>query len=290
MKLELTLSKEAISKYFSILMTDKNARLRICNNILVTSNELVENWSVFLEKINLKEQFEQWFYTEAISTEQYIKKVEIIEATDENDIIIKTCDSSRDKIIVADNNIIPANKRNSFKFVSNVDFNKDKCQRIKVQDIEKVYCRNICNDIFSLYEEPIVIDVSLNSNSKVLAEYLSKFYENTFQFIIRDMYLCNTENLRNFQKYILPYLDKQNCNIIIQLHWDNSNDKNRMESIFNNMLGYNIKLINISNEKYMHESFIESDEYKFNIGYRMRLFGDIDDGLTEQDLITITKK
>ena len=205
MKLELTLSKEAISKYFSILMTDKNARLRICNNILVTSNELVENWSVFLEKINLKEQFEQWFYTEEISTEQYIKNVEIIEATDENDIIIKTCDSSRDKIIVADNNIIPANKRNSFKFVSNVDFNKDKCQRIKVQDIEKVYCRNICNDIFSLYEEPIVIDVSLNSNSKVLAEYLSKFYENTFQFIIRDMYLCNTENLRNFQKYILPY-------------------------------------------------------------------------------------
>ena len=85
-----------------------------------------------------------------------------------------------------------------------------------------------------------------------MAEYLSKFYENTFQFIIRDMYLCNTENLRNFQKYILPYLDKQNCNIIIQLHWDNSNDKNRMESIFNNMLGYNIKLINISNEKYMH--------------------------------------
>lgn len=63
-----------------------------------------------------------------------------------------------------------------------------------------------------------------------------------------------------------------------------------MESIFNNMDGYNIKVINTANEKCMHESFIEADKCKFNIGYRMRLFGDKDDGLTEQDTITITTK
>ena len=85
-------------------------------------------------------------------------------------------------------------------------------------------------------------------------------------------------------------MDKQNCKIEIQLYWNTSSEKKQMESIFNNMDGYNIKVINTVNEKCMHESFIESDKYKFNIGYRMRLFGDKDDGLTEQDTITITTK
>lgn len=290
MKLELTLSKETISNYFSVSRMMINAKSRISNNVLVVSSELINIWEKYLVSKNLEEQFNQWFYMEAVLSQDYVRKVKIGNSINEQDIMINTCELSNDKIIVADNNVIPGNKRNNLRVIFNRDFNNNKIQRIKVQDIEKVYCRNIYNDIFSLYETPVVIDVSLNSNSKILAEYLSKFYENTSKLIIRDLYLSNVDNLRNFKKYILPYLDKQNCKIEIQLYWNTSSEKKQMESIFNNMDGYNIKVINTVNEKCMHESFIESDKYKFNIGYRMRLFGDKDDGLTEQDTITITTK
>ena len=290
MKLELTLSKETISNYFSVSRMMINAKSRISNNVLVVSSELINIWEKYLVSKNLEEQFNQWFYMEAVLSQDYVRKVKIGNSINEQDIMINTCELSNDKIIVADNNVIPGNKRNNLRVIFNRDFNNNKIQRIKVQDIEKVYCRNIYNDIFSLYETPVVIDVSLNSNSKILAEYLSKFYVNTSKLIIRDLYLSNVDNLRNFKKYILPYLDKQNCKIEIQLYWNTSSEKKQMESIFNNMDEYNIKVINTVNEKCMHESFIESDKYKFNIGYRMRLFGDKDDGLTEQDTITITTK
>lgn len=211
MKLELTLSKETISNYFSVSRMMINAKSRISNNVLVVSSELINIWEKYLVSKNLEEQFNQWFYMEAVISQDYVRKVKIgnsINSINEQDIMINTCELSKDKIIVADNNIILGNKRKNLRVISNKDFNNNKIQRIKVQDIEKVYCRNICNDIFSLYETPVVIDVSLNSNSKILAEYLAKFYENTSKLIIRDLYLSNVENLRNFKKYILPYLDK----------------------------------------------------------------------------------
>ena len=195
MKLELTLSKETISNYFSVSRMMINAKSRISNNVLVVSSELINIWEKYLVSKNLEEQFNQWFYMEAVLSQDYVRKVKIGNSINEQDIMINTCELSNDKIIVADNNVIPGNKRNNLRVIFNRDFNNNKIQRIKVQDIEKVYCRNIYNDIFSLYETPVVIDVSLNSNSKILAEYLSKFYENTSKLIIRDLYLSNVDNL-----------------------------------------------------------------------------------------------
>ena len=293
MRLELTLSKETVSNYFSVSITNKNTKIRISNNILVVSNELIDIWQNFLESRNLKDQFNQWFYMEAVLSTDYVTKVTLNTSGDnstENNVIINTCELSRDKIIVGEStNIIPANKRGTIKFISNSDFNREKKQRIKILDIYNVYCKNRCSDIFSLYETPVVIDVNLNSDSNILAKYLSKFYENSPKLIIRDLYLANTENLRNFRKYILPYVDKHMCNITIQFHWDTATQKRQLESIFNNLDGYTINIENVSKEC-MHESFIESDKYKFNIGYRLKLFGVKDDGLTQQDTITITRK
>lgn len=39
-----------------------------------------------------------------------------------------------------------------------------------------------------------------------------------------------------------------------------------------------------------HKSFIETDKYIIDLGYRLRVFGDRDDQKTEEEIINITKK
>lgn len=292
MKLELTLCKEIIYRNFSMGSEDINLKLRIANNRLVVSDELINIWKEFFISKDAENIFENWFYGNAVLSQGYIKKVKLDETNkDEKTVIIETCLLSKDKIIVGDNNFIPINKRENIKFISNRNFNNEKNQRIKIEDISNVFNRRRIDNLFSIYETPIVIDVSMNSDSYILSKYLSLFYKDSSKVIIRDMYLDNEENLRNFKKYILPYIDKSKCEVVLQLYWGkNASRKKELELKFNNLEGYNIIIQGLRHKEFTHESFIESDKYKLNIGYRMKLFGDKDDGLTEQETVTITKK
>lgn len=292
MKLELTLCKEIIYRHFSIGSEDINLKLRIANNRLIVSDELINIWKEFFISKNAGNIFENWFYGNAVLSQGYIKKVELDETDkDEKTAIIETCLLSEDKIIVGDNNFIPVNKRENITFISNRNFNNDKNQRIKIEDISNVFNRRRMDNMFSIYETPVVIDVSMNSDSYILSQYLSLFYKDSSKVTIRDMYLDNEENLRNLKKYILPYIDKSKCEVVLQLYWgDNASRKKELEKIFNNLEGYNITIQGLRRKEFTHESFIESDKYKLNIGYRMKLFGDKDDGLTEQETVIITKK
>lgn len=292
MKLELTLCKEIIYKYFSIGSEDINLKLRIANNKLIVSDELINIWREFFISKNAENIFENWLYGNAVLSQGYIKKVALDETDkDEENVIIDTCLLSEDKIIVGENNFIPAQKRQNITFISNSNFNKNKNQRIKIEDISNVFNRRRMDNMFSIYETPVVIDVSMNSDSYILAQYLALFYKDSSKVTIRDMYLDNEDNLRNLKKYILPYIDKSKCQVVLQLYWgNNASRKKELEKIFNNLDGYNITIQGLRHKEFTHESFIESDKYKLNIGYRMKLFGDKDDGLTEQETVIITKK
>ncbi|MDU2444619.1 MAG: hypothetical protein E7D43_09370 [Clostridium perfringens] len=293
MRLELTLCNNTIKKYFTFSRENINLKSRIDNNILVVSEELIELWENSCDNELLKNQFKEWFYGNVVLTNGYIKKVklqDLSENINEKDIIIETCDLSIDKILVAESNIIQGNKKTMIRYINNSIFNMDKKQRIKVQDINNIIYRRINNDFFSIYETPITIDVTANSDSKCLAEYLSLFYNDSKNITIKDVYLDNEENLRNFKKYVLPFIKKEDCKITLLLYWKDGNRKNELERVFKGINGYNIEIKKLPSSTHLHDSFIEGDNYKINIGYRLKLFGDKDDGLTEQDIITITRK
>lgn len=123
-----------------------------------------------------------------------------------------------------------------------------------------------------------------------MAEYLSLFYKDSKNITIKDVYLDNEENLRNFKNYILPFIDKEKCKITLLLYWENSTKKKELERKFKQIKGYNIEIKKLPNSSHLHDSFIEGDNYKINIGYRLKLFGDRDDGLTEEEVVNITRK
>lgn len=65
---------------------------------------------------------------------------------------------------------------------------------------------------------------------RVILYIKSKFIINSKSIMIKDSYLNNQSNERNLNKYILPYLDLDNCQIKIETIWDKygkeQNEKN----------------------------------------------------------------
>lgn len=289
MRLELTVCKEGIDKVFSISPNDVNAKVRVKNNILAVSEELQKNWEEYFESKNMQYNYQQWFAT-MVLFEDRIKKIKDIGATsDENDILLATSNLSKDKLLVAKSNIIPSDKRAIVKYVSIDTFNSEKKHRVEVEDIRKLKMSNRTTDIFNLYETPITVDVKKNSNSKILAEYLSEFYSDSNKLVIQDMYLDNPVNTQNLREYILPYIDKEKCEITLNLFWGtDSNKKRDLERKFKDFDGYKVNIIGISQKDEAHSSFIESDKYKINLGYRLRIFGE--NNKTECEIINITQK
>lgn len=292
MRLQLTLSKENIYKQFTIGADDLNAKIRIKNNILVVSKELVAEWKKYIDSKGCIKYFDDWFYGVAIP-QGIVKKVKIVEDAElqtENEILIKTCELSEDKILVAESNIVPNDKKDIIKFISSKIFNNEKLQQIEIKDIEDVELRKVYTNIFSIYETPIVLKVSKNLDSSILAEYLSNFYKGTSKLIISDNFLDNEENLRNFRTYILPYINKENCEIITKFFWDNGERKKELERKFNNIDGYKCSVKKLPDKSQAHKFYIESDKYTLYWGYRLKIFGGRDNGCTEEDNVTIIRK
>lgn len=293
MRLEITPSKEVMSKRFNPSSTYDNYRYRLDKHTVIVSNELIEIIEKDAEVNNYEDLFEEWFLSRYREVKK-LKKVKINdinideEDIDGNDIIvIKTSYASDDKIVIGDFNSTIINKYIDVKFIPTRIFIKDKKQTVNLSDIDNVLNRNRFDKIFDIYETPIYIEVSNGGDSKVLAEYLSRFYANKDFITIKDTYLDNRDNERNLNNYILAYINKDSSKIRFLICWESSN-KQKLESKYTNYRGYNSE-INKVHDNMQHDSFIKTDDYKIDLGYRLKVFGDRDDDKTEHETITIVK-
>ncbi|QGU96280.1 hypothetical protein GOM49_15315 [Clostridium bovifaecis] len=210
MRLDITLDKNTIKNKFNIDTKYDVLRSRVNRHTIVVSNELKQIWDKDAEKNNYKQPYNEWFLS-ILREKTKVNKVSIgkskednDKALDEKDISIKTALASQDKILLGNYSSNIKGRYSQIKFISEEIFTSKDKQTVKLGDIENVILRKKYDSVFDIYETPIRIEVTYG-NAGILGQYLSKFYKNTKNIIIKDKYLNNPENERNLNAYIKAY-------------------------------------------------------------------------------------
>ena len=125
----------------------------------------------------------------------------------------------------------------------------------------------------------------MGDDARLLADYLSQFYRDSKHITIKDTYLHKNEY--NLRHYVMEYIPKT-TEITFRVFW-NQRIKDQLTQHFTNYMGYPT-LVVIENKKLSHHSYIESDHYIIDLGYRLRVFGDKMDGRAEEEVIVVSRK
>ena len=206
---------------------------------------------------------------------------------DEERVLISTAMASKDKILVANLDITTRRKNKSVLYVSEGTFMREESQTVNMKDVRKVMVAGKTHSIFDIFETPVRLEVQLDSDSNLLGSYLSKFLKDSKNIRVLDRYILQPENERNLNEYILKYVNKSTTKLTFVISENLS--KNDIVEKFTNYNGYKSNVEFVDN-KQTHHSLIEADYYIIDLGYRLRVFGDIEDGKTEEEIINITRK
>lgn len=293
MRLELVVSKDIIKRKFDINDKYNKLRDRLNKHQIIVSNELLKTWEQDAKDNKYQDQFQNWYFS-IINSKKKMKKVKTVkynkvkEARNfEEKILVATALASEDKIVVGNIDIKTRRKNRTVSFVSEGTFMRENSQTVTMKDVRKVIIAGKTHSIFDVYETPVRLEVELDSDSDILGIYLSKFIKDSENIKIKDRYIIQPENERNLNEYILKYVDKQNTKLTFVI--SENNKKEATIEKFTNYYGYKSNIEFIDNKE-THHSSIETDEYIIDLGYRLRVFGDVDDGKTEHEVINITKK
>lgn len=293
MRLEIVVSKDIIKRKFDIDDKYNKVRERLDNHTLVVSDKLLEIWENDAKQNNYQEQFQNWYFS-IINSKKKIKKVNRVKnnkiknaKNEEVRTLIATAMNSDDKISVGNININTRRKNRDLLYVSEGTFMRQERQTITMKDVRNVLVAGKTHSIFDIYETPTRLEVQLDSDSRVLGMYLAKFLEHSKNIKIKDRYILQPENEKNLNDYILKYVNQRKTRLTFVISENRNNDF--VVEKFTNYKGYESD-IEFVNSKQTHHSSIETEDYIIDLGYRLRVFGDIDDGKTEEEIITITKK
>lgn len=293
MRLELAVSKDIIKRKFDIDDKYNKLRDRLNKHQIIVSNELLKTWEQDSIDNKYHDQFQNWYFS-LINSKKKFKKVKAVKynrvkeaRNHEEKILIATAMASKDRIVVGNLDIKTKRKNRTVLFVSEGTFMREESQTVSMNDVRKVIIAGKTHSIFDIYETPTRLEVELDSESQVLGMYLSKFIENSKNIKIQDRYILQIENERNLNEYILKYVDKKTTKLTFVI--SENNKKDDIIEKFTNYNGYRSNIEFVDNKE-THHSSIETDQYIIDLGYRLRVFGDVDDGKTEHEVINITKK
>lgn len=293
MRLELVVSKDIIKRKFNIDDKYNKLRDRLNKHTLVVSNELLKLWEQDSKDNKYEEQFQNWYFS-IINSKKKFKKVTTTKHSKvknaksyQDKALISTALSSKDKIAVGNMDIKTKRQNRSVLFVSEGTFMRVESQTVTMNDVRKVIVSGRTHSIFDIYETPVRLEIELDSDAHVLGTYIAKFLRSAKNIKIQDRYILQPENERNLNEYILKHVTKSKVHLTFVLSEGTTNED--VIAKFTNYNGYksNIEYVD---KKQTHHSLIETDEYIIDLGYRLRVFGDIDDGKTEEEIINITRK
>lgn len=265
MRLALAVHSEIISELFTGSMMNPeqtNRILRLNRHQLLFNSSLVSEWEVFAKEKGQTLAYQQWLPS-TLASKKTLKKVEDTKGSLE-DILIGITNQFTGSIVVGDvdSAIISANK--TTLFCSKKTFGEVKKDFISMEDIKEIdKSGGFLKNWFSLFETVVCLKVNQNQDAKLLAKYLSYFYDEK-EMIVQDKYFVNNEGI--FDKYIKPYIPT-NCKLKIIIPVSNgSTHKKRLERKY----GAEIKCLQ---DDTLHEGYIETSEFRINLGYRLKIFG-----------------
>ncbi|WP_144502535.1 hypothetical protein [Bacillus thuringiensis] len=296
MKLQIVVDADIIKDLFGPVFSDTekiNRINKLTYHTLVGSNELINQWREALANNQLEEYFDSWLFSLLSSSNGEFIKVKLPQSslvkgdcTEEQKVLLETAYQSDSKLIIGDYLHQLMNQNKELSFVSKKAFSQSKKKLVKMKEIMDVLDdkKPLKNDLFNVYESPLKIEIGTD-DAQILAKYLSTFYSE--KITIQDMYFTkNKDNERNFDQYILPYLNKGEVelNFVIPTE-DGAKYK---PYILKKYKDYNptVKCI-AANNKILHKGIIRSTDFEIQIGYRLKIFGE--NGKTYPETIHITK-
>ena len=222
MRLEITIDDTVLKDLFLPIGNDKvrmNRVVRINRYTLVVSEELLAEWEKGMKQYKLIELYNDWLVN-AISSRENFRKVKLSDHTKvegsswlKDQAVLSTSYESASKIVVGDYSFDLRRSNRQLRFVDIKSFSSDKRDTITMQMIEQTLSDTdtIKKYLFDIYETPVILAINNHSSARLLAIYLSQFYDD--KIVIQDLYFIQNEH--NFKSYILPYINRDRCNITV---------------------------------------------------------------------------
>lgn len=299
MKLDIVLEAEEFSPIFKHDYKDANLstiKKRIRQNNKILTKQIYQKWEDdFAIDPILNSLFVQWLPIIISSQKELLENNFIllsnVPEVDEENIYIQGAISSENKeaIVVGNYTYAKIKENQNVYFSTKEDFMHVPNQRINFNQLNEIVKKGgKLNKVFNMFEIPLEVEVPSGKNASVLAEYFSKFYDEKY-LEIHDSYFHIEKNQLNFEKYILPYVQKLNIedvHIVIQSGDVGRIHKSRLEQKYRSKCPQ--VRFSCKEKTTIHAAQIITSNYQINYTYRMMIFGE--DNKTKADRVSIFQK
>lgn len=264
-----TVLKDLISPECSLFMNSEKAKLAegINQHRILLSNELKEQYINFFKENGLEVDHIQQFFAQCINVQQKCTIVNTEGCTEfngESNMYLKalknTCYRSYDRILISDHSKL-----------NKVDLNRHGIELIRKNetDIDKSF------NTYTKYTFPIITwKVSKDEDSKKLGEWLGRIIENEESFVIYDNYIGDSDNIKNFKKYILKYISKGKSITIVTTETDNIKKQDIISEFQNGYYrDWDIEIYLAKNKSENHPRVISMPHYTIELDRGLSTFG-----------------
>ena len=253
----------------------ENIISRLSRHQIVITRNIHEDYKSYFETRGINQLLQGWITDNMHSANSNIS-IEKVPLPEKNEnIYIQAHKEIPESLLIGDfKETLPQGlKHNSID-----DIKKPKEHLITLTDVQDVLTKfGRLKKWFSVYETSIQLQVEENKDAQLLANYLVNFLKGD-NIEIQDAYLvANPNNEKNFKKYIYPYIKGKNITLVIPTE-DGATHKKRL------IQTYNAQVKCYSKEK-IHQSYIKTDYYRIDLGYRFDVFGT--NGKTKREMIHI---
>lgn len=278
--LEITLEHTIWEKYMEAQVfpnsEEKEFLRRIDQHTIIVSDVLLDlEEKKFAGQSGLEELFKT-FIANFNQSEINAKFIDVVNASystnklDEyQNYIVNLCLASDDKILLTNSRKILSMKSSPVNSIS-----------------YDMVMGNKVDNIFSKYTLPIHTNINKGEESKKHAEWLGRFFKGEKYIEIHDNYICSLDNIKNFKKYILKYIEENADVDIYTIVTDNiSREDIKREFEKEEYHKWNLSVFLAPSKKEHHARDIVTNKYVIRMDRGISAFGN--NGEMFQSLIDI---
>lgn len=280
----MTVLKDLIGKELLLASTDEQEYVqKIFQHRIVLSQELNEGYIKYCQENHINVDKMQQFLASIIGNQEQCRILTVEELS--NKFVNETnsylralknvCISSKDKVLISGHSKLKKEElmKNGMCLINKKQMN------IKAE-----------RNIFTKYTFPIIAyGIEEGEKSRELASWLGRLLKQEKSFVIYDNYFRESDNIKNFKKYILKYIQKGADVMIVTLAESESEKKQIVEELskveYNN---WKMELYLARNKKESHARVISTPNYSIYLDRGLSTFGRA--GKTFASLITIKRE
>ncbi|GGG34168.1 hypothetical protein GCM10007425_31100 [Lysinibacillus alkalisoli] len=248
---------------------------RLSRHQIVLTRSIKEDFEVYFSARGINELLQGWLINNAHSNGSNISIEKVSPSAPEQNIYFHAHQEVSDSLLIGNfDRPVPR----TFRYNSIEDIKKPKENLITLNDVQDILTKfGRLKKWFSVYETSIQLQIEENKDAQLLAKYLVNFLKGD-NVEIQDAYLVsNPNNEKNFQEYIYPHIKGKNITIIIPTE-DGAENKQRLIQKYK-------AVVKCYPKEKIHQSYIKTDLYRIDLGYRFDVFGT--NGKTKREMIHI---